>query len=137
MIRLVSIIIVGLFLWMEIVAAGQVDPTIRQRLEQVHRVAQQMVEHGRHGHPAEIVKYANEMIRQMAPLLVVVGEAHKPAVGLRKQRAMLQTAMKSAMEHAAAAARLGEARNSREAMAAARRAAFQIKHARAQWEATQ
>ena len=135
MIRVLSVIVATLFLWIEIAAAGSVDPTIRQRFEQVQRLAQQMVEHGRHGHTAEIAKYANEMIQQTEPLVVMVGATQMTAVRSRRQRAMLQAALQLAMEEATAAARLGEARNPPAAMAAARRAAFQIKRARAAWEA--
>ena len=135
MIRALSVIVATLFLWIEIAAAGSVDPAIRQQFEQVQRLAQQMVAHGRHGHTAEIAKYANEMIQQTEPLMVMVGATQMTAVRSRRQRAMLQAALQSAMEEATAAARLGEARNPRAAMAAARRAAFQIKRARAAWEA--
>ena len=137
MIRALSVIVVGLFLWLEIAAAGSVDPTIRQQFEQVQRLAQQMVAHGRHGHTAEIAKYANEMIQQTEPLVLMVGATQMTAVRSRKQRAMLQAALQSAMGEATAAARLGEAHNPRAAMAAARRAAFQIKRARAAWEGAQ
>ena len=147
MIRLRSVIVFGFVLWMGIATAGGagagdagtggVDPTLRQRLEQLHRLAQQMVEHGRHGHTAEIVKYADEMIRQTEPLVAVVGAADAAVVRPQKQWAMLQAALQSAMKQATAAARLGETGNPRAAMAAARQAAFQIKHARMQWEAAE
>jgi len=141
MIRLRSVIIVGLVLWVGIATAGNagtgnVDPTILPRFEQVQRLAQQMVEHGRHGHTAEIVQYANEMIRQMEQLVAAVG-ALDAVVPPKKRQAMLQTVLRLAMGDATAAARLGEAHDPRAAMAAARRAAFQIKRARAAWEAAQ
>lgn len=131
------VIVVALFLWVGIAAAANVDLAIRQRFEQVQRLAQQMVAHGRHGHTAEIAKYADEMIQQTEPLVVVAGKMQTPAVRSRKERAMIQAALQSAIEEATAAARLGEARNPRAAMAAARRAAFQIKRARVAWEKAQ
>ena len=63
------LLILSLHLFSAAVCAAE-DPLrpIRRQFDEVYRLSQEMVEHGSHGHPKEIVRYGKELIERAEKL---------------------------------------------------------------------
>jgi predicted translin family RNA/ssDNA-binding protein len=106
---------------------------LRQLSNEIYRYSQDMIFHGSEGHADEIVSYGKKMIERAEKLMKEV-DAHPP-MKTKKEKEKMIASLKGIVQKANEAVTLAEQRKTDAAIAASRKASFQAKQLRQQFQA--
>lgn len=102
--------------------------SIRQLSNEIYRLSQEMITHGKEGHAHEIVSYGQEMIRRTEALIQEVESS--PSAKLTEKKKPILASLKEILSQAKKAVQLGEEEQTGPALNTARKASFQAKQLR-------
>ncbi|HIE66063.1 MAG: hypothetical protein ABGX83_00765 [Nitrospira sp.] len=122
------ILLIVFLLWTPVILAADGSlKSIQKQVNEIYRIAQDMVEHGSDGHTDEIVSYGRKILERAAVLLEGIKSHTSPEI---KNKENIIDLLREMTEKTEAAVRFGEKHKRRSALASAEKASFRAKKLR-------